>query len=562
MLTDNTQNNSVEEGVFTSEEGGNTGPLSNIPVSPPVQSHFPSREEVEGDGYDLDNGIDHNIGIVSEGPLECNEPDIPEVAVATKSTPSAKSQENSGESQENMGEFVDIPRDKLLKLKVSELKSKLAKHGQNTTGLKAVLQQRLKEALEQHLPLLSQSDQATHSTDDLTGFAPSAHWKPLVATQETVEEPHNASRFQAPTIPEEDREFVPQKHNFLETFDWAPFIGTEKVCRHHRNGHPVIINGDQVWDDIVKLKGAPKPEFLEEHGLDDESTPQEWFKAFLPVFDGTTNNPRQSNTPYWTHHWCNYTNRKVMMLGAGVPGGVYPSWKPFSYDEIERFIGIYILQGLKPSPQVEMKFKSQRANPIQGNDMCSHVFGSDAVRRHKQFKAFFSVQDPLKVQPDCKVHPMYKVDPLLVHTQVISMQAWRLGRDISGDEQTLGFQGRNADKLHITYKAEGDGFQCDAICDTGYTWTFFFRNQPAPQKWRCVGYSPLNSRILGMFNLLENKHHNCWFDNLYLSAKFAKASYKHDNKVHISGPMQKSGRGLPKCVVQEEKTLPSEILAV
>ena len=191
MLTGNTQNNSVEEGVFTSEEGGNTGPLSNIPVSPPVQSHFPSREEVEGDGYDSDNGINHNIRIVSEGPLECNEPDIPEVAVATESTPSAESQENSGESQENMGEFV--PRDKLLKLKVSELKSELAKRGQNTTGLKAVLQQWLKEALEQCLPLLSQSDQATHSTDDLTGFSPSAHWKPLVATQQTVEEPHNAS---------------------------------------------------------------------------------------------------------------------------------------------------------------------------------------------------------------------------------------------------------------------------------------------------------------------------------------------------------------------------------
>ena len=108
-----------------------------------------------------------------------------------------------------------------------------------------------------------------------------------------------------------------------------------------------------------------------------------------------------------------------MMLGAGGPGGVYPSWKPFRCDEIERFIGIYILQGLNPSPQVEMKVKSQRAHPIQGNDMCFHVLGSDAVRRHKQFKAFFSVQDPLKVQLDHKVCSLYKVDPLLVHTQVI-----------------------------------------------------------------------------------------------------------------------------------------------
>ena len=67
---------------------------------------------------------------------------------------------------------------------------------------------------------------------------------------------------------------------------------------------------------------------------------------------------------------------------------------------------------------------------------------------------------------------MYKVDSILKHTQVMSMRAWRLGRDISGDEQTIGFQGKHEDKLQITYKAEGDGFQCDAICDSGFTWTF------------------------------------------------------------------------------------------
>ena len=31
------------------------------------------------------------------------------------------------------------------------------------------------------------------------------------------------------------------------------------------------------------------------------------------------------------------------------------------------------------------------------------------------------------------------------------------------DEQTLGFQGQHADKLRITHKGEGDGFQCDAL---------------------------------------------------------------------------------------------------
>ena len=67
------------------------------------------------------------------------------------------------------------------------------------------------------------------------------------------------------------------------------------------------------------------------------------------------------------------------MLGAGVRGGVYPTFKPFSYQEKERFIALYILQGLNPSPQVEMNFNSQETDPVQGNDLCCHVFGCDAV---------------------------------------------------------------------------------------------------------------------------------------------------------------------------------------
>ena len=52
------------------------------------------------------------------------------------------------------------------------------------------------------------------------------------------------------------------------------------------------------------------------------------------------------------------------------------------------------------------------------------------------------------------------------------MLAWSLGCDISVDEQTIGFQGKHSDKLCITYKAEIDGFQCDALCESGLTWTF------------------------------------------------------------------------------------------
>jgi len=43
-------------------------------------------------------------------------------------------------------------------------------------------------------------------------------------------------------------------------------------------------------------------------------------------------------------------------------------------------------------------------------------------------------------------------------------------------------------------------------------------------------------------------------DNLYLSALFAKACYKHDKKVLIAGVTRPALRGLPVAVVAKEPT--------
>ena len=188
-------------------------------------------------------------------------------------------------------------------------------------------------------------------------------------------------------------------------------------------------------------------------------------------------------------------------------------------------LAIYIIQGLNPSPQLEMKFATQLEDPIQGNDLIASIFGSAGVKRQKHFKAFFSVCDPLVPTPSQKTHPNFKIDDFLRHIDCVSREGWILGENVLGDKQTIGFQGKHVDKQRITYKAEGDGFQCDALCDSGYTFTFYFRNQNAPTKYLRKGFSPLHLRILAMFDNLKSDHHNIWFDNLYLSAKFCKGKY-------------------------------------
>ena len=212
--------------------------ISNLPSLSEVQSHLLSCLPLEDDGYDSDAGVDHNVAIHLEGPQELDEAEVPEVGDDTVAS-------NSGGQSEQGGQVVNIPLAKLAKLKVTELKQELAKRGQPVNGLKVVLLERLKAALQQRLPLLSQPDQAACATDDLKGFSPTAQWRLLQPIAHMVKEPQNVVPLHAPTVPEEDAAFVPPKHDFAETFDRTPFIRMAKFPKLHHNSHPVVVDGKQ-----------------------------------------------------------------------------------------------------------------------------------------------------------------------------------------------------------------------------------------------------------------------------------------------------------------------------
>ena len=160
--------------------------------------------------------------------------------------------------------------------------------------------------------------------------------------------------------------------------------------------------------------------------------------------------------------------------------------------------------------------------------MVCHSLGKNAGRRLKWFKKFFTVRDPKTVQTSKTQQPNFKIDPLFDHMNKVNQEAWLLGKKVAVDEQTIGFQGHHKDKQKITYKNEGDGFQCDALCDDGFTFAFYYRNHPAPQKYSRMGLSPLHSRVMGLLDTLKDKGHRIGFDNLYMSAKFARAAYNHE----------------------------------
>ena len=80
------------------------------------------------------------------------------------------------------------------------------------------------------------------------------------------------------------------------------------------------------------------------------------------------------------------------MLDNAALGGKYPDYTYFSLDELIQRIGLYLFQGLSPSPQVEMKLHPQLQVRVNGNDLICYSFvgsPSKSKRRHRHFKSFF-----------------------------------------------------------------------------------------------------------------------------------------------------------------------------
>ena len=100
---------------------------------------------------------------------------------------------------------------------------------------------------------------------------------------------------------------------------------------------------------------------------------------------------------------------------------------------------------------------------------------------------------------------------------------WVMGELVAIDEQTIGFQGASGlNKVRISYKREGDGFQCDAVCDRGYTYAFWFCHGNAPEFDKLFKHhdlAPLATRVVWLCQQMQNKWSRVVMDNLFNSQK-------------------------------------------
>ena len=125
-----------------------------------------------------------------------------------------------------------------------------------------------------------------------------------------------------------------------------------------------------------------------------------------------------------------------------------------------------------------------------------------------------------------------------------------LGSEISYNKATQGFKGRHSLQSKNKFKKVGDGYLIDCIGDDGFICTFYQRTNPAPQQWIYLGFSPIQARVLFLFDQLPGEYYICYLDNLFISAKLCRTAYiSLKSKVMMHGVTRASGSSLPEFVI-------------
>jgi hypothetical protein len=267
-------------------------------------------------------------------------------------------------------------------------------------------------------------------------------------------------------------------------------------------------------------------------------------------------------TPKFIDYAVKATNLRAYASGAG--SGQYADYLPFDALEFYKMLGVLFANGLSPKPQFDLWFSPLSKEPLLGSDMMTKALrrrnratGTTiaALRWWRHFRRYLTFayyrDNPKEKQ---KVDPLWKVERLIQHLNKRCRDMWVPGKWVTIDEQTLGFQGASGMKLRISYKREGDRFQCDAVCDGGYRFSFWFRHGPSPElhpKYKDLDLAPLAKQVVYLAERLPNRWTRVYMDNLFNSKKLYTALYMAECLGH--GVARTSGRGIPPSIIQREE---------
>ena len=103
-------------------------------------------------------------------------------------------------------------------------------------------------------------------------------------------------------------------------------------------------------------------EFARKHNITPWTRPDEYASLFLPFKNNMVNGKEMVSLELFTK----WTNMKVMLAGAGKGESCYREFHPFTVEEVQQHLGLYVFNGVAPSSQIELKFKQQQLDKCMG----------------------------------------------------------------------------------------------------------------------------------------------------------------------------------------------------
>ena len=191
------------------------------------------------EGYDTDR---------NEGPFEQSGVDNEQFASMDEEVQDVEiAPEPAAEGGESGSPESVLDEEKMRSMKVVELREELKRRALSVKGKKEELFNRLKEAVENNVPVVeNQTEEVLQNLAD-ENFRPGSHWVLMEPDGEELGDERNMMTvegvsFHAPTVPREEHEAAndgsavqpPKKRNYSEVFDRPPFVSQRVLLPEKR----------------------------------------------------------------------------------------------------------------------------------------------------------------------------------------------------------------------------------------------------------------------------------------------------------------------------------------
>jgi hypothetical protein len=293
---------------------------------------------------------------------------------------------------------------------------------------------------------------------------------------------------------------------------------------------PKTMGGKKTPNDVRDF-GGPSPAARKRIGPMKSARPKDLFDIQI--------------TPAFISWMTLATNCRATADGAGSGTGEFSDFVPFEDAEMYCFLGVLFANGLSPKPRVDYWFETAERFPLFGNNLVLKVMTKTVsvsgkniwgIRQWRHFRRFLTLSDyrdsPGEKQ---KADLLWRVWELINELNKQCKDMWIPGKWVAINEQTIGFQGASLMKLQISYKQEGDGFQCNALCDSGYTYSFWFCHGAPPDlgpEFKHLELSPTARCVMRLASHLPNEWTRIYMDNLFNSVKLFQALYQAKALAH------------------------------